>query len=280
MTPDDTTPETSNAAIERDLPCPRCRYNLRGLITPRCPECGLQFDHRDARAGFIREHVATRLDRIDLWQPHRVLFETLMQLLRTISRPGRLVRTLDLNGRPAPALVMLIVGIGWVFLLCGSAAAAATSLTSGASPFASAECGFLIWAPAVLLTFLPSSLIATLFICQPWIVGTAGLTTRQRIRLTGYLLPVMIFWANFPVLLSLLLAPEFVSDIGGALGVATITVPLVQITWPAIRARRTSKSATAESLWVLLLLAAFVLTFHFASLSLPSSLEPPIWIFI
>lgn len=23
-----------------DEPCPLCRYNLRGLLTPRCPECG------------------------------------------------------------------------------------------------------------------------------------------------------------------------------------------------------------------------------------------------
>jgi hypothetical protein len=25
---------------ERDVPCPLCRYNLRALTTPRCPECG------------------------------------------------------------------------------------------------------------------------------------------------------------------------------------------------------------------------------------------------
>jgi hypothetical protein len=24
----------------RDVPCPLCGYNLRGLTTPRCPECG------------------------------------------------------------------------------------------------------------------------------------------------------------------------------------------------------------------------------------------------
>ncbi len=27
----------------RDLPCPRCGYNLRGLGGDGCPECGLQF---------------------------------------------------------------------------------------------------------------------------------------------------------------------------------------------------------------------------------------------
>lgn len=280
MSADETNSEASNAGIERDLACPHCRYNLRGLITPRCPECGLEFDQKDARDGFIRQHIATRLDRTDLWQPHRVLLETLRQLLGAIARPGRLVRTLDLNGSAAPAIVMLIVGIGWIYLLTGSVAAAAINLKIGASPFASAKCGFLVWAPALLLTYLPLSLAATLFTCQSWIIGVAGPTTRQGLRLTGYLLPVMIFWTSVPVLLGLLLAPEFFSDMGGELGVATVVIPLGQIVWPAIRARRTSNSAIGASLRELLLIAALGLTYHFASLSLPSSLEPPIWIFI
>ena len=25
---------------ERDVACPLCQYNLRGLMSPRCPECG------------------------------------------------------------------------------------------------------------------------------------------------------------------------------------------------------------------------------------------------
>jgi hypothetical protein len=25
---------------DRDVPCPLCAYNLRGLTSPRCPECG------------------------------------------------------------------------------------------------------------------------------------------------------------------------------------------------------------------------------------------------
>ena len=35
--------------IDRDLPCPRCKYNLRGLPRRRqvrCPECGSQLDYR------------------------------------------------------------------------------------------------------------------------------------------------------------------------------------------------------------------------------------------
>lgn len=31
-------------AIQHDVKCPLCDYNLRGLHEPRCPECGCQFD--------------------------------------------------------------------------------------------------------------------------------------------------------------------------------------------------------------------------------------------
>jgi len=33
--------------LQHDLPCPRCRYNLRGLTLPRCPECGFEFRWED-----------------------------------------------------------------------------------------------------------------------------------------------------------------------------------------------------------------------------------------
>ncbi|GIK18332.1 MAG: hypothetical protein DYG93_12645 [Leptolyngbya sp. PLA2] len=26
---------------DRDVPCPRCRYSLRGIAAPKCPECGV-----------------------------------------------------------------------------------------------------------------------------------------------------------------------------------------------------------------------------------------------
>lgn len=31
---------------DRDVPCPVCRYNLRGLGSTTCPECGVRLDLR------------------------------------------------------------------------------------------------------------------------------------------------------------------------------------------------------------------------------------------
>lgn len=31
---------------ERDVPCPKCGYNLRGSTIEQCPECGCAFDRR------------------------------------------------------------------------------------------------------------------------------------------------------------------------------------------------------------------------------------------
>jgi hypothetical protein len=52
---------TQAAAVDQDVLCPLCDYNLRGLVEPRCPECGHRFDW------------AEMLDR-DQWE-HRWLFE-------------------------------------------------------------------------------------------------------------------------------------------------------------------------------------------------------------
>jgi hypothetical protein len=42
---DENAPDSDVQALieflrDRDAWCPACRYNLRGLTTPRCPECG------------------------------------------------------------------------------------------------------------------------------------------------------------------------------------------------------------------------------------------------
>ncbi|MFI4860535.1 MAG: hypothetical protein ACIAXF_07645 [Phycisphaerales bacterium JB063] len=38
--PQDETQALLDYVAEREVACPRCGYNLRGLTQPRCPECG------------------------------------------------------------------------------------------------------------------------------------------------------------------------------------------------------------------------------------------------
>jgi len=44
------------ASISRDILCPLCDYNLRGLAEPRCPECGYQFDWPTVLDPKLRTH--------------------------------------------------------------------------------------------------------------------------------------------------------------------------------------------------------------------------------
>src|SRR3954447_5577159 len=50
------------ATLARELHCPLCEYNLRGLVEPRCPECGHRFnwrqllDTREHQHPFLFEH--------------------------------------------------------------------------------------------------------------------------------------------------------------------------------------------------------------------------------
>jgi len=53
-------------AIRDEIHCPLCQYNLRGLIEPRCPECGFRFawfevlDPRRRQHDFLFEHHPER----------------------------------------------------------------------------------------------------------------------------------------------------------------------------------------------------------------------------
>jgi len=60
----DAPPDWSQ--ITEDIVCPLCEYNLRGLSTPRCPECGYRFawpellDWRLKRHPYLFEHQDKR----------------------------------------------------------------------------------------------------------------------------------------------------------------------------------------------------------------------------
>jgi len=87
-------------AIESDVFCPLCDYNLRGLSEPRCPECGFRFDWPDILDPtrrlhpYIFEHHPERNFRsfwqtaLAGWRPRR--FWTSLHPAQP-SRPRRLV---------------------------------------------------------------------------------------------------------------------------------------------------------------------------------------------
>lgn len=76
------------SAVDRDVHCPLCGYNLRGLAEPRCPECGYAFawaeilNPKRTAHPYLFEHHPRR----NLWSFWRTAVGTL--------RPGRFWETL------------------------------------------------------------------------------------------------------------------------------------------------------------------------------------------
>jgi hypothetical protein len=66
------TPDWSGAFVG-EASCPLCDYNLRGLVEPRCPECGYRFEWSElldaARRppAYLFEHARRRRVRAFLW---------------------------------------------------------------------------------------------------------------------------------------------------------------------------------------------------------------------
>src|SRR5438034_8038460 len=77
----DSAPNWTN--LSREILCPLCSYNLRGLSEPRCPECGHRSTWNDLAAGGNLPHPY-------LFEQHpqdnaRSLFSTLLHSLEPIS---------------------------------------------------------------------------------------------------------------------------------------------------------------------------------------------------
>ena len=96
------------SAVSADVKCPLCRYNLRGLVEPRCPECGYRFqwaellDPRHPRHPYIFEQHHRR----NFWS----FFRTLLAGVRT--------RRFWTNLRPTHTLAPRRLVTYW--LLCSS----------------------------------------------------------------------------------------------------------------------------------------------------------------
>jgi hypothetical protein len=98
--------------IDREIACPLCGYNLRGLLEPRCPECGYTFDwepliHPPPAHRFLFEHHPEH--------NVRSFFHTWLMGLR----PGRFWRDVQPTDVPRPGrlIVHWIAATSLVLLL-------------------------------------------------------------------------------------------------------------------------------------------------------------------
>lgn len=105
-----------NRNIDRDLPCRKCGYNLRGLVYgTKCPECGtvierkrLLYDHiMDADASYLKSlRFGLALSCIGLWSP---------------AFAGSLEHYSSALGKPGPVLAVFAAGslifIGGIWLI-------------------------------------------------------------------------------------------------------------------------------------------------------------------
>lgn len=111
-------------AIELDVLCARCDYNLRTLTVPRCPECGMEFswdnvlDRAEHHNEFLFEHAWMR-------RPIRSWIETWWRCLR----PSRFWRRVSIHERvnvgPLFAFLVSSVIVAVVFFVVSSQAVAA-----------------------------------------------------------------------------------------------------------------------------------------------------------
>lgn len=93
-------------AVEQDLHCPLCEYNLRGLTEPRCPECGAAFDWDEVRDPSRRLHPY-----LFEHHPERDV-SSFLQTLRGGLNPRRFWTTLFPTQPSRPRRLM------WYWLIC------------------------------------------------------------------------------------------------------------------------------------------------------------------
>ncbi len=121
--PEGAPPAGEPIFADLDIPCPHCEYNLRGLIEPRCPECGEIFDPYKVLHDFretqpplpifwvIRNVYRHPLEFWRLQQVRRSRGPTRVQLFSALLYlPTLLAWTyLELAGAPATAPAELLV---------------------------------------------------------------------------------------------------------------------------------------------------------------------------
>jgi len=126
-----TAPPNVTAESEVAAPqCPLCDYDLRGLVEPRCPECGFQFTWEELNDPARRAHPY-----LFEHHPERSGWSFRMTLLGGF-RPAKFWRTLFPTQPSRPRRLMLYWAIGallWFVLVAGQLARSIAALDNRAA---------------------------------------------------------------------------------------------------------------------------------------------------
>lgn len=133
-------------AIDIDLPCPHCDYNLRGLIEDRCPECGEPFD----RQQLIKWETEWGVDLLFTRTPKAYQYNSLMHAVLFVpSRVGReLASGVDPEQARRYARQMRLIGILMLLVL--------SPLTTGQWH----------WVSFVLCLFVSPAIVLATVVCE------------------------------------------------------------------------------------------------------------------
>lgn len=200
------------ASIPRDVNCPLCDYNLRGLIDPRCPECGYSFawdavlNPDKYRHPYLFEH-----------HPDRKIASFFKTLIHQ-AKPQNFWRKLDATRRLYPRRIVLYWALCCLPLLLPIVAAAcqyAVQMSSSSTPLYMSSQSWADrfgWHARVLATWV------LLLAAFPWLSALSLLVFQQSMR-RAKIKPVhvlrcaiycgdVIFWAAFPLAIVFAFDPE------------------------------------------------------------------------
>lgn len=197
------------AVADRPRRCPRCRYDLRAQVEPRCPECGLTFPAEDWHGGILREYLPARMDRVDPWQPHQVLGAGLVDMLHGLTRPHWVFTQLDPRGSLGQAVLAALAGSLWIYLASVVLVSAGIIVRHTVSPRAAVLDALFFVAPRILVYWT--------FIAGCYAVPLAAAMRMAPDR-----------WARVRALLFLLPAIVFLPSLGTAL------IPCLDDIWGAL----------------------------------------------
>ena len=264
------------ADLSTERRCPRCTYDLRAQLEPRCPECGLTFPPAQWQAGILREQRPTRLDRADPWQPHQVLWAGLRDLLHALANPRWVLHQIDLEGPLRAAVLALLSGLLWLTAACTGLLAWATCRAAEVSPYAGLMAAVRFNVPKSLAPGVLTAAGLLALVARPRVIRVSRLRARHALRLAGWWIPATTALAVAPFVLGALLRPEMGSAAGGA-GPVVAAVVSLRGGW-ILRGGEGPRTGVrlADVLGGLALLVAVVL----AQILLPPTLEPPLTLYL